>query len=125
MHDDDAGYDLYIDEDVWLWPFCGKDVSTGWNVKIPAGCWGSIKNRSSAYLRRHIKVYEGVIDAGYTGPLKVVLQNMSLLPKKLVKGDRLAQLIIVECVKTEVWANGNLDEEQTTRGKKGFGSTGK
>lgn len=125
-HRDDAGYDLYVDEERWLWPFQGADISTGWRVKVPVGCWGSLKNRSSTFTKRGIKIYEGVIDSGYTGPLKIVLQNMNWWPIKIRRGDRLAQLIVIRVVETEIWeVTQSLDSEGTTRGQQGFGSSGR
>lgn len=124
-HDDDAGYDLFVVEEKWLWPLQGAVLDTGWRVKIPVGCWGSIKSRSSTFIKRRIKVYEGVIDSGYTGPLKIIVQNMSLLPKRVRLGDRLAQLIIIGEIRTEVWETPSLDSEKTTRGPEGFGSSGR
>lgn len=126
MHMDDAGYDLYVVEDKWLWPFQGAVLDTGWRVKVPVGCWGSIKSRSSTFIKRRIKVYEGVIDSGYTGPLKIIVQNMSFWPKRVKKLDRLAQLIIVGEVKTATWEVASLDAEaKTDRGAEGFGSSGR
>lgn len=125
-HEDDAGWDLYVDEDCWLWPFQGANLTTGWRIKLPVGHWGSLKSRSSTFVKRRIKVYEGVIDQGYSGPLNVIVQNMSFWPKRIRRGDRLAQLIIIEEVRTELWEVGaSLDSEIHTRGTRGFGSSGR
>lgn len=125
-HEDDAGWDLYVDEDRWLWPLQGANLTTGWRVKLPVGHWGSIKSRSSTFVKRRIKVYEGVVDPGYTGPLNIIIQNMSLMPKRIRRGDRLAQLVVVQQIRTELWAvDVSLDTEIHTRGPRGFGSSGR
>ncbi len=64
----------------------------------------------------------GTVDATFSGELKVVLFNLTPLPKKVKIGDRIAQLIISQLIQ------GNFkqvaDIPGTDRGDKGFGSTG-
>ena len=63
-----------------------------------------------------------IIDADYRGELIVCLYNQSSVPKKISKGDRIAQLIIQPYVAFELNEVENLDN--TNRGDGGFGSTG-
>ena len=68
-----------------------------------------------------IAVGGGVIDADYTGEVRVILRNHGTTDYKFKAGDRIAQLI-VERIQT----NGSMvvDElVETERGTQGFGST--
>jgi dUTP pyrophosphatase len=121
-HEGDAGRDLTCTETVILWPFCSRDLDTGFDIKVPEGTWGSIKARSSTFKRRGILVHEGVIDAGYTGKLSILAFNPFPWPKIVRRGDSLAQLVIVPLVHTITKHVSEMPK--TERGNKGWGSTG-
>ena len=122
-HDDDVGIDLvYCGSTTIIWPFCMKDLDTGWDIKIPDGHWGQIKSRSSTFYHKKLIVLEGVIDPGYTGPLSTAILNPRPWPKLIKKGERLSQLIIHEAIYLPIKFVNELPE--TARGRKGFGSTG-
>ena len=120
-YEDDAGYDLYCTEDRVIWPKCMVDLSTGWNINVPAKTWGLITARSSTSKRRRLIVHPGVIDPGYVGPLSVLVWNPGFIPKIVRAGERLAQLIIIPLPDTII-RQGDMPE--TSRGNKCFGSTG-
>ena len=63
-----------------------------------------------------------IIDSDYRGELIVCLYNHSTLPKKISKGDRIAQFIIQPFVAVD-W-NEVDDLDNTDRGDGSFGSTG-
>lgn len=71
-HATDAGYDLRCIENVWLPAGAPTKVRTGIKVRVPAGHYGRIAERSSLALKG-ICVGGGVIDAGFTGELQVIL----------------------------------------------------
>jgi dUTP pyrophosphatase len=121
-HADDAGLDLYALEDANLLPGHGCVVKTGVSVALPAGHAGLICDRSSM-AKRGLKTAGGVIDAGYRGELGVVLWNISGKAQELKKGERIAQLLIVPVATPAVREVPSLDE--TARGARGFGSTGR
>lgn len=64
----------------------------------------------------------GVVDPDYTGEIKVALFNGGMEPHYVRHGDRIAQALIVP------YCTGRIVEVppfgETTRGSKGFGSTG-
>jgi hypothetical protein len=71
--------------------------------------------------RNGIAVGGGVIDADYTGEVKVILRNHGKADCQFKAGDRIAQLIIERIQATDAM---EVDELVTTdRGTKGFGST--
>ena len=77
-HDDDAGADLYAEEDVELAPFARAVVPTGVAIALPAGHAGFIHPRSGLSSKHGVTVVNapGTIDAGYRGEIKVPLINL-------------------------------------------------
>lgn len=121
-HADDAGLDLYSLEDIALEPGQGKVTRTGIALALPANTAGIVADRSSL-AKRGIKTAGGIIDAGYRGEIHIVLWNISKEPVRLNHGERIAQLLIVPVATPAVREVTQLSE--TSRGAKGFGSSGK
>jgi dUTP pyrophosphatase len=63
----------------------------------------------------------GTVDPDYTGPIKVMLRNLSLEPQALVTGTRVAQLVFEYVAFPELEV---VNEANPTRHRDGFGSTG-
>ena len=63
-----------------------------------------------------------VIDSDYRGEVIVPLHNHSQKTQKIELGDRIAQLVLIPYLGTELVEVEELDE--TERGTGGFGSTG-
>jgi dUTP pyrophosphatase len=117
-----AGYDLASAEDIFI-PARGKAlIRTDLSIRVPDNTYGRIAPRSSLAWKNHIDVGAGVIDSDYRGPVNVVLFNHSGDQFKILKGERIAQLIIEVIVIPEVVEVEDLDA--TERGDGGFGSTG-
>jgi dUTP pyrophosphatase len=121
-HPDDAGLDLYGLEDIMLEAGQGKVAKTGIALALPAGHVGLVADRSSL-AKRGVKTAGGIIDAGYRGEIHIVLWNISGSPIQLKSGERIAQLLILPVATPAVVEVNSLDETQ--RGLKGFGSSGK
>ncbi|MCM2324463.1 MAG: dUTP diphosphatase [Oligoflexia bacterium] len=121
-HPDDAGMDLYSFEDVALAPGQGAVVRTGLALALPAGHVGLVADRSSM-AKRGVKTAGGVIDAGYRGEILIVLWNLSRERVELKRYERIAQLLILPVATPAVLEVESLDE--TVRGVKGFGSSGR
>ena len=123
----DAGADLVANENVMLSPAGGRAlISTGVAIAIPEGYAGFVQPRSGLAAKHGVTCLNtpGLIDSGYRGELKVLLVNTDPeTPFAVVKGERIAQLVIqrVESVEfIEVEALSDSD-----RGSGGFGSTGR
>lgn len=120
-HADDAGLDLYALEEIVLTPMGGALARTGIAMSLPTGWVGLVADRSSM-AKRGVKTSGGVIDAGYRGEIHIVLRNLSTAEVRLNPGERIAQLLILPIATPAVIEVMTLDE--TTRGSKGFGSSG-
>ena len=120
-HDLDAGYDLYSREDATVWQNAGGKFDTGVHIQIPAGYVGFVKSKSGLNAKNGIQA-EGVIDAGYTGSITVLLRNHGPRAVEIKKGQKIAQLVILPIITPELEVVDSLEE--TDRGSNGFGSTG-
>lgn len=117
-----AGYDLYSCEEVTLPQMGIAKISTGIAIAIPDCHYGRIAPRSSLGVKG-VMVHAGVIDSDYRGEIVVVLQNLGQNAYVVHKQDKIAQLIIEKISTPTIVQVSELDD--TLRGEKGFGSTGK
>lgn len=121
-HDTDAGADLRSPVDTFI-PARGSCViDTGVHIQLPHGYVGMLKSKSGLNVKHGI-TSEGVIDEGYTGPVKVKLYNHSSHPYGVMRGDKITQLVIVPCEYVDFDLVDDLEDSE--RGDDGFGSTGK
>lgn len=120
-HDNDAGFDLICKEDQILEPNKANTIDTGVHVLIPEGYVGLLCPRSSFNVKG-IGTPIGVVDAGYTGSIRVVLEPFNVT--KIFKGNKIAQLVILPLPKI-VMIEGKVIGVKTDRGDRGFGSSGK
>ena len=65
----------------------------------------------------------GLIDEGYTGEICVKLYNHGTEPYMVYVGDKISQLVVIPVRYEEVELVQDLEE--TERGDKGFGSSGR
>ncbi len=121
-HDDDAGYDLYSREAVWIRPHSRHTFDTGVHIAIPKGYVGMVKSKSGLNIKWDIQT-EGVIDSGYTGSIRVKLYNHGDTEMYISEWQKIAQLVIMPIITPELEVVDELEE--TERGDGGFGSTGK
>lgn len=128
-----AGLDFYarLDKPVWIWPLCSAKIGTGiaWKpeeVKKPLVSDYKpallVRGRSGV-TTKGLSVSEGTVDAGYRGEIMLHARCFRLLPWIIKPGMRIAQgvVFLIPCVNVEE----TTDLDETIRGKKGFGSSGK
>ena len=122
---DSAGYDLYSTTDVTIQSGCSLKIDTDIAMAIPHQHVGYIFARSGLACKNGIRPANcvGVIDSSYRGNIGVVLHNDSGQNYDIKKGDRIAQLVIMEYPETALFEVKELDK--TDRGKGGFGHSGK
>lgn len=121
-HITDAGLDLYSPVDVLIMPQASAVIDTGVHVELPPGSVGFLKSKSGLNVRHGI-LGEGVIDAGYTGSIRVKLYNHGGDTYKIRRGDKITQLVILPVILPDLEQVEML--EDTDRGVNGFGSTGR
>lgn len=96
-------------------------IRTGVHVEIPAGYWGAILPRSSTNKLGAFVPFS-VIDNGYRGELFPMVHNLSDRTIFIEKGKKFAQFIMFPMVVLPLLQVESLSE--STRGIKGFGSSG-
>ena len=105
------------------------EYRTGLHVAIPEGYVGLIFPRSSISKTPHSLANSvGVIDSDYRGEIGIRMRfnEYNIVDNQegvYVVGDRVAQMIIMPIPAIEYEESDELDE--TSRGKGGFGSTGR
>ena len=100
---------------------CSSDLV---HVSIPPGYVGMICPRSGLAHKHGLTVLNapGIIDAGYTGEIKVNLYNAGDEVFWAETGTRIAQLVIAPIADARLVQVDSLDA--TERGDNGHGSTG-
>src|SRR5205085_9147276 len=122
--EEDAGMDLHSVEAVALGPGETKLVGTGLAIELPPGYEAQIRPRSGLALKHSITLPNSpaTIDPGYRGEIRVILHNLSAETYEIHAGDRIAQMIIAR-YETVDWEESDLDD--SARGERGFGSSGR
>ena len=121
-----AGMDVrsFIESPIILKPFERKLVNTGLYAQLEKGYEIQVRPRSGLALKKGITVLNspGTIDADYRGEIGVILINLSNDDFIINSGDRIAQLVVSKHEQPNLEQTDSLDS--TSRGEKGFGSTG-
>jgi len=124
QHEIDIGYDIYSCNEYKLIPKKVTFIETGLAIELPIGCAGFILPRSGLASKHSITSINspGLIDPGYTGEIKIPLINHSDEMYHLIKGERFAQLVLIEASNANFKVVEKLND--SIRSDKGFGSTG-
>lgn len=125
-----AGMDLLaaVEADTILAPMARMLVPTGIAIALPDGFEAQVRARSGLAIKNGLCLLNGpgTVDADYRGEIKVILANMGQEPFVITRGMRIAQMVIApytRCAWNEV---ADVEAEYaSTRGKGGFGSTGR
>ena len=122
-----AGADLYScsSEIISFQPGETKLIKTGVAIEVPEGYAGLIYARSGLASKRGLAPANkvGVVDSDYRGEIMVALHNHTNEVKEIEGYERIAQFVITPYLKADFNEVENL--EDTNRGEKGFGSTGR
>lgn len=76
-HEGDAGFDLVAVEDVIIKPGETALIRTGLAIQIPPGHEIQIRPRSGITSKTKLRVQFGTVDEGYTGEIKVAVDNIA------------------------------------------------
>ena len=100
-------------------------VPTDFSVQIPAGYEIQVRPRSGLAAKHNIGVLNspGTIDSDYRGEVKIILMNFGEEDFEILRGERIAQLVVSKVYRASLIESNNLEDSK--RGKGGFGHTGK
>lgn len=144
----DAGADVYAIEDVTIHPGETKVIPTGFKLALPPGFAILVHPRSGLSARTKMRVANsiGLCDAGYRDEYKIIVENIEPAIKDISysfnedgtvkiesilhgsdihisKGERIAQLRLVEVPKIAFYTVANVSEIEGDRGG-GLGHSG-
>lgn len=113
-----------IDEDIIIPSGEIKIIPTGIAIELPHNTEAQVRSRSGLAIKKGIAVVNGIgtIDEDYRGEICVGLINLSKEDFTIQRGDRIAQMAIMEVLKPQIEVLDELSETQRADG--GFGSTG-
>ena len=99
-------------------------IPTGIAIELPHNTEAQVRSRSGLAIKKGIAVVNGIgtIDEDYRGEICVGLINHSKVDFAIQRGDRIAQMAIMEVLKPEIVVADDLSDTQRADG--GFGSTG-
>ena len=121
-----AGLDLLaaIEKEIVLKPGERTAVPCGIAVELPHGVEAQVRPRSGLALNHGVTVLNapGTVDSDYRGEIKAILINHGNVPFTIVRGAKIAQMVIVRHEQAEIVESESLSD--SARGESGFGSTG-
>lgn len=117
-----AGFDVAALEDTVI-PARGRGlVRTGIAIAVPRGYEAQIRPRSGLALRQGVSAHFGTIDSDYRGEVLVLLHNFEAQDYPVVRGERIAQMVIAPVADARFI---EMELDDTDRGGGGFGHTGR
>lgn len=123
---EDLGYDLYASESVTLPARGNAVVPTGVAIELTTAAGeplGALLRDKSSMAARRLTATGGVIDAGYRGEVRVLMENLSDAVAEIHVGDKLINLIPYPVLTTPVEVVEDLAGSSRKSG--GFGSSGR
>ena len=122
-HKDDTGLDVTCVEDKVIPAKGSAVIEVGLKFAyIEPGYWVRIEGRSGLGFKHGILPHPGIIDSGYRGSAGIKLYNLTDKDYEVKAGDRIAQFVVYNNHYVKV-IEGEI--ENSLRGEKGFGSSGK
>jgi len=122
-----AGADIRaaLPDEVTLHPGERRLIPSGFAMALPNGFEAQVRPRSGLALKHGIGVLNspGTIDADYRGEVGVILINHGDTDFHILRGDRIAQMVIAALPAVQFIEVETLDD--TGRGSGGFGSSGR
>lgn len=121
----DVGYDIYAIENGVLPAKGAFNVKTGIAISVKRGHYYTIEGRSGLGIDELIVPFRGILDATYTGEVKVLLLNFSDKDYHFKKHERIAQVVFHNQIDAKLNEKQKFSPEYNKRGTAGFGSSGK
>lgn len=146
-HPDDSGMDVFALDNYTIHPGETKLIPTGIKMAVPNGYEIQVRPKSGRALKSKMRIANapGTVDASYRGELCVIIDNIEPPIKDITydfddnghpiitsilrgsdmiigKGEKFAQLVLMEVPKAVLFQVENLDD--TERAEGGFGSSG-
>jgi len=118
-----AGWDVYASETCEIPARGWKKINLGIALEMPAQLCALLIKRSGMAAKQGVCGQEGLIENDYRGELGMTITNNGDQAYLIQAGDRIGQLLFLP--KIQVYLQEVTTLQNTSRGKHGFGSTGK
>jgi len=116
-----AGHDIYAISKFTILAQGQVLAEAGIAIGLPEGTYARIAPQRGLTSKKGIAINGGVIDADYTGEIRIIMINHGKADCRIQEGDRITQLIIDKINKSNIMEVDEL--ELTERADSGFGST--
>lgn len=114
----DAGLDVYALQTTYIAARRQAIIRTGIALAdAPSDCVIQLWSKSGLDANLCLHVGAGIIDPNYRGEILVLLKNMGNESVGINKGDAIAQLVIVQCMRPDIEIVSEV--EATDRGEQG------
>jgi len=124
VHVGDAGFDVFATERVIIEPSERFKMPLGIALEMPEGYYARVETKSGRFDKEGLAVHAGIIDNGYRGEIHAQLLNTNgFLDIEITAGEKVAQVIFQKYYTPKIKYVDKINK--TSRGKKGFGSSGK
>ena len=121
---ENSGFDVYAVEDKIIPARGSAKVDTGLQFAyITPGYWVRVESRSGLGFNKGILAFNGIIDQPWRGDAGVKLINTTDQDYEIKKGDRICQFVVYPLIPCEISESDEVEE--TYRGDKGLGSSGR
>lgn len=120
-HDTDAGADIRCVMTTRVPARGSAVVNTGLHVELPPNTKLEVKSKSGLWINHGI-LTTGLVDEGFSGAVKVRLQNMSDTDYVFKAGDKITQIVVSPVLYPTYEQAYSIRSGE--RGNGGFGSTG-
>jgi dUTP pyrophosphatase len=99
-------------------------VPLGFRTRLPAGIEAQVRPRSGQAFKHALTIPNapGTVDADYAEEWMVIVRNDAPMPRRIVHGERIAQVVFAHYAAVEL-REGEVT--RTTERAGGFGSTGR
>jgi len=132
IHDDDKGWIKRFPSmkeeynDIYYYPLKPgerKVFHTGVKISTPDDYGFLLRDRSGLAVKEGLHILAGVIEGTYRGEWMVCAINLGEHDIIIRSGDKIAQAVLTKVIPSGTIKVENLEE--TERGEKGFGSSGR
>lgn len=120
-HDTDAGADIRCIEGFTVPAHGSVKIGTGVHIELPKWTKAELVSKSGLNVNHCIQT-QGLIDAGYSGEIRVRVYNHGDYDYTFNAGDKVTQLVVTDVLFPTFEPSDSIDGGE--RGDSGFGSTG-
>lgn len=117
-HENDAGADVFVNEDIVVHPHETVKVPLGFGLELPDGYMACVYPRSGL-SSKGIVCELPPIDSGYKGEVHAIVSNLTDASYMLYAGTRVGQLVVTPVILADF-----ITHDIKERGTGAFASTG-